>query len=145
DFVAPYALWIPLLSLLGWWAVEMARAFRRRAKPTLTLLSAPVAAALVHALYIVGVGGDFMHGRLLLPFRFSAKAPLSIVALPLPNAEVGKLQATFGLSYGAVPFLALLLSWWAVRDGSPHLLLWPALGIGGIMLPGIYFLVAEAN
>jgi arabinofuranosyltransferase len=40
-----------------------------------------VAGGLVHALYIVRVGGDFMHARMLLPTTFMVLLPVSVVAV----------------------------------------------------------------
>jgi arabinofuranosyltransferase len=39
------------------------------------------AVALVHALYVVRVGGDFMHVRLLMPAIFAFVAPVAVVPL----------------------------------------------------------------
>ena len=44
--------------------------------------AAPVAAAAVHLLYIVRVGGDFMFARMLLPATFALVCP--VAALPAP-------------------------------------------------------------
>ena len=78
NFVRPYALYAPLaavaaIAYLGW---------RRAARPprTLLLALAPVACGLVHTLYVVRVGGDFMHGRLLLPGFFGILLPVMVVA-----------------------------------------------------------------
>jgi arabinofuranosyltransferase len=40
---------------------------------------AAITCGLLHALYIVRVGGDFMHGRMLLPSLFGALLPLAVV------------------------------------------------------------------
>jgi arabinofuranosyltransferase len=71
DFVGTYALWLPVSLLAIWWAAAVRHAWRQRARQATALLVAPVLAALVHALYVVRVGGDFMHGRLLLPTLFA--------------------------------------------------------------------------
>jgi arabinofuranosyltransferase len=47
------------------------------------VIGAPVAAAVVHAAYVVRVGGDFMHGRFLLPTRFGRLVPVMLVRVPL--------------------------------------------------------------
>jgi arabinofuranosyltransferase len=79
DFVRTYALWVPLVLLLPWWVSLVRRAWRRRAAAAAALLVAPVAGALAHALYVVRVGGDFMHGRLLLPTLFALLLPVAVV------------------------------------------------------------------
>ena len=78
DFVGTYWLWIPGLLLLAW----MVRDARRAPGIARLLLLAPVVAAALHAVWVVRVGGDFMHGRFLLPSFFAALAPLAMVRAP---------------------------------------------------------------
>ena len=59
-------------------AVIEARPGRRH----LVVAAAPVAAAAVHLLYIVRVGGDFMFARMLLPATFALVCPVAAVPLP---------------------------------------------------------------
>jgi arabinofuranosyltransferase len=75
DFVAPYWLLVPLaLVLFG--AVML---LRHRVRPPLAVvLALPVGGAL-HALYLTRSGGDYLHGRLLLPSLFAVLAPLAAV------------------------------------------------------------------
>jgi arabinofuranosyltransferase len=42
------------------------------------LTAVPVSAGLVHALYVVRVGGDFMHARMLLPSLFGVLLPVAV-------------------------------------------------------------------
>ena len=86
DFVSPYALWLPLGALaiiLGLWVSGTWSEGRRR---TVVVALAPAVAGLVHALFVVRVGGDFMHGRLLLFGLFGLAAPVTV--------PVGRLRAT---------------------------------------------------
>ena len=78
DFVGTYWLWIPGLLLLVW----MVRDTRRAPGIARLLLLAPVVAAALHAVWVVRVGGDFMHGRFLLPSLFAALAPPAMVRAP---------------------------------------------------------------
>jgi len=79
NFVSPYALWLPLTALLGYGAAA-ALGLRRRGEPVRALLvGAPMVAGLLHALYVVRVGGDYMHARLLLPSVFAAVMPLAVI------------------------------------------------------------------
>jgi arabinofuranosyltransferase len=79
NFTHPYLLWLPfgLLALAAgvvWW--------RRRRVPAATSGVPPVAALLagvVLAGYIVKVGGDFMHGRMLLPATFCLLLPVLVL------------------------------------------------------------------
>ncbi|HKE72051.1 MAG TPA: hypothetical protein VKB57_00440 [Acidimicrobiales bacterium] len=72
DLAGPYRLWLPV-ALMAVTIVLRLRAEGDRRARTVTL--AMVAAALLHAGYIVAVGGDYMHGRLLLPAFFALGLP----------------------------------------------------------------------
>jgi arabinofuranosyltransferase len=85
DFVGAYSLWIPLLLLLPGWAALLRRARQERDRPAVALLLAPVLGALAHATYVIRVGGDFMHGRLLLPPFFGLLLPVATV---VPSSRV---------------------------------------------------------
>jgi arabinofuranosyltransferase len=79
NFEVTYALAFPIGALLACLALED----RGRPSPMkrALLLGVPVAAAL-HALYVIRVGGDFMHARLLLPSLFALVLPVASVAPP---------------------------------------------------------------
>lgn len=74
DFALPYALPIPLLVLAL--LVLADRRTLRSQRTRLALLTA--LGAVLHALYIVRVGGDYMHGRLLLPSLFALLLPVAV-------------------------------------------------------------------
>jgi arabinofuranosyltransferase len=77
DFGGTYLLFLPLLLLAGicWFQLRALRGAHRY-----VLLSTVVAiTGAVHALYVVEVGGDFMHGRMLLPAFFVLLLPVSVV------------------------------------------------------------------
>src|SRR5262249_55717198 len=100
NFVSPYALFVPIVLLVFASAVLLRRVRHDRA--TVAIVAAPLAGAVVHALYVVRLGGDFMHARLLLPAMF---------ALALPCAVV---QVRRGVALSAALGLALV---WAVVCG----------------------------
>jgi arabinofuranosyltransferase len=93
DFVDTYLLWMPVAVALVIAGVQFRRQRAHGRTPEAILTVVPIGAGLVHALYVVRVGGDFMHGRLLLPSLFAvllpatvgvgtrAKAPLLAVAI----------------------------------------------------------------
>lgn len=84
DFAGTYHLWLPLM-LVGAWAAALLRSARRpRDLPTAVLLLAPMFSALLHGMYVTRVGGDFMHGRLLLPSLFGFLLPLATVVVAVP-------------------------------------------------------------
>jgi arabinofuranosyltransferase len=84
NFISPYYLWLPLALLalaaaVVWW-------WRGRAAVPAGAV-APVAAVLTGALlagYIVKVGGDFMHGRMLLPATFCLLLPVLLLPARIP-------------------------------------------------------------
>ncbi|WP_350337626.1 hypothetical protein [Corynebacterium guaraldiae] len=82
DFVGPYALYLPVLVLLGaalWTFRAQLRPAALRSASTVTYLM--VGAAAVHVLYVLRVGGDFMHGRMLLLPLFAALLPVFVLPL----------------------------------------------------------------
>ncbi|MGH7646423.1 MAG: hypothetical protein ACREMR_12665 [Gemmatimonadales bacterium] len=79
DFAGTYWLAVPcaaLLTLLPSLVREVGGA-RHWTAPALVWL--PLACGLLHAVYVVRLGGDFMHGRMLLPSLFTFVLPLSVV------------------------------------------------------------------
>lgn len=103
DFVQPYLLYVPLALLLRWWLVLAGHAGGRREQAGLLLLVAPLAAGLLHALYVIRIGGDFMHGRFLLPGLFGLCLPVAATWLPAPGRGVRAVLAGW---LGVLPVLA---------------------------------------
>jgi arabinofuranosyltransferase len=89
DLVDPYVLWVPLLVLaVGALAAVAGRRTAGAGRPaprvrvaTLAVVAVPVLASGLLALYVTRVGGDFMHGRMLLPALFCLVLPLMAVPL----------------------------------------------------------------
>jgi arabinofuranosyltransferase len=100
DFLQPYWLLVPLLglALLSWFPSQCQRCKRRDATGVV-LAALPVAAALIHALFITRVGGDFMHGRLLLPALFAVLLPVAMVR---PSSPIQLLAALVILPWAIV-------------------------------------------
>lgn len=94
-----YYLWVPLLGL----AVAGAGMLRR---PGVAALIVPVwCAAVLHATYVVYVGGDFMHARFLLPSIFAVF--MTLAALPVPVGAAQQWRRTAGI--GVVLVWSLLV------------------------------------
>ncbi|MGH4032824.1 hypothetical protein ACQB60_28260 [Actinomycetota bacterium Odt1-20B] len=75
NFVLPYRLWLPLGALAVLAVLFVVRlVVRRRAVPPLVV--APLLSGALSLLYVTRVGGDFMHGRMLLPGLFLLVLPL---------------------------------------------------------------------
>ncbi|MEE9284626.1 MAG: hypothetical protein V3V35_02740, partial [Dehalococcoidia bacterium] len=85
DLLQPYWLLVPLLglALLAWLPAQLQR-WSRRDLPGLAVAGMPVAAALVYALFITRIGGDSMHGRMLLPAVFALMLPVAVIAVSNP-------------------------------------------------------------
>jgi arabinofuranosyltransferase len=83
DFGATYALWLPFVLLAGWWIAEMRQRWVAACWSELAVWVAPVVGGLADVAYVVRVGGDFMHGRMLLPGVLSCVLPLAVVGIPL--------------------------------------------------------------
>ncbi|WP_164701770.1 hypothetical protein [Modestobacter sp. KNN46-3] len=80
DLVGPHLLWLPLALVLAALALLAPRAGWRPRE--WSLVAVVLVAALLHAAYVVRVGGDFMHGRLLLPSLFLVLCPVMVVPVP---------------------------------------------------------------
>jgi arabinofuranosyltransferase len=97
DFALAYLLVIPLAPLLAWWSTKVWQVWRRHDWTIGAALVAPVLAAVAHAGYVVRAGGDFMHGRLLLPSLFGLLLPVATVILPLDKRDVRHCRIAFAV------------------------------------------------
>jgi arabinofuranosyltransferase len=79
DLVWTYALWLPLVALVGWSAFAGRDLWRRGERDRALLVAAPIVGAVVHTLAVVGAGGDDAHARALLPSVFAALMPAAVV------------------------------------------------------------------
>lgn len=87
DYAGRYVLVLPLLVIvLAIWAPMLA-ARRELCMGASALLLSPVVGGALHALFVIRVGGDFMHGRFLLPATFCVLMPFAAVALGCTLSE----------------------------------------------------------
>ncbi|MFE7072766.1 hypothetical protein ACFU96_22050 [Streptomyces sp. NPDC057620] len=100
DLAQPYLLWVPVLfvavalvpargSLRGPGGLRVSGGLRGPGVVRVVPALAPVVAGLLCWLYVVKVGGDFMHGRMLLPGLLLMLLPVFVV----PVTRVGTLAA----------------------------------------------------
>ncbi|WP_228539133.1 flagellar motor control protein ZomB [Nocardia sp. XZ_19_385] len=98
DFAGPYYLLIPVLVLLvvgvlaararrthgerQRWTVQRVREWLRSPGAVVTIV---ITAGLLLTVYALRVGGDFMHGRMLLPQLFLLLLPVAVIPLELPE------------------------------------------------------------
>jgi len=91
NFLSPYTLWLPLICCLPLLVLPVRRWWRGGDRVGVVLLLTPLVAGLVDVLYVVHLGGDYMHARLLLPGFFAFCLPIAVplrrqaapMALPL--------------------------------------------------------------
>jgi arabinofuranosyltransferase len=77
-----YWIWFPLIVIAFGAYVPLLRRLTRQTDRRAALVAAAFGfGGIVHALYVVRVGGDFMHARLLLPSLFAVAAPVAVVPL----------------------------------------------------------------
>lgn len=107
NLVGPYLLWVPLLILLvaavvvarttpriprerpvGW------RRWQARLRSPAAVVTLILVAALALLVYSLRVGGDFMHGRMLLPVLFCLLAPVAVLPVRLPHGDPDNRWAT---------------------------------------------------
>jgi len=98
NFITPYHLWLTFALLTATIAYRwLARHDRRVAVATVAMLAAGAA----HALYITAIGGDYMHGRLLLPAFFAIAIPASLAVHP-EAMRVASPARSFLVGLGAI-------------------------------------------
>lgn len=93
-FAKPHLLYVPLAVL-----AVVAVAGRVLPRPRV-VVAAPVIAALLLAVFVVRVGGDFMHGRLLLPSTLLLVAPVLVLPLNRLMAVALPILVAWGLYIG---------------------------------------------
>jgi len=83
DLAGPYALVIPVaLLVVAAATLPWRRWIGDRDRGRLAVVLAPVLGGVASAVYVVRLGGDFMHGRMLLPALFALVLPISVWTLP---------------------------------------------------------------
>ena len=80
NLFVPYALWLPVAALLAWAVLSARDLWRGSNRERALLVAAPIAAGALQAFYVVRLGGDYMHARMLLPAVFAVLMPVAVVA-----------------------------------------------------------------
>lgn len=103
DFVGPYVLWLPvgIVSLVG---IALVWTHRRQGgiRQPATVVAVLVVCSLLHFFYVVRVGGDFMHGRMLLLPLFAFLLPLFVLPLRIMGSAVAGVLVSAGLAAWAI-------------------------------------------
>ncbi|MCP2294748.1 arabinofuranosyltransferase [Nocardia amikacinitolerans] len=153
DLVGPYYLWIPLLVLLVL-GVVVARSATAGAKPAATegrlrrfsaWLRSPAAvvtlvlvSGFLLTIYALRVGGDFMHGRMLLPQLFLLLLPVAVIPLRLPEGGLRTVNWSF-----AVILIAWLgtLGWALFASGTTAIKTGTKISSSGIVDERVYYVL----
>jgi arabinofuranosyltransferase len=98
DLAGPYLLVVPAVGLAAWALTSLAGGPAPDRRYAVVAVG-PMAAGLLHAVYVVRVGGDFMHGRLLLPALFGVLAPVAV--LPVTRRMATALAAVAVTAWAA--------------------------------------------
>jgi len=104
DFASPYHLWIPLAVLLVLFLLTGQHLSRAGA----VRCAAAAGSGLLMALYVIAIGGDFMHARMLLAPVFTLLLPVMLVPVPKPRA---------GLANASLSLLVAITGVWAAGAG----------------------------
>jgi arabinofuranosyltransferase len=88
DLVQPYWLWVAAVAVVVGGYLPLV-ALQRRRRRVLGVVAVFLGGGLVIGTYVVAVGGDYLHGRLLLPAVFAVLAP--VAAVPVRPAHAGAL------------------------------------------------------
>ncbi|BCN46882.1 hypothetical protein GS894_22880 [Rhodococcus hoagii] len=144
NLVDPYKLWVPILLLcvagLVVWLLRRPVPSRQPAAPDSahssrvhrfrTWLRSPGAAVafmlgsgIVSAAYSIRVGGDFMHGRTLLPALFCLLLPVAVVPVRLPTRRDREDRRAMIVGVVSLATWAGVVGWalWAANsDGMPN-------------------------
>jgi arabinofuranosyltransferase len=146
TFIDTYGVWIPILVLAVTAYVPLFRRYRQQAhRRAVLVIAAFVLGGAVEALYVVRVGGDWMHARLLLPALFLIVAPVAVV--PMTRRFLGALLvapwaivAVAGLrsvddqprAFPGGPANAITVADFGMDAGSPQR--------AAFMDPGVYYI-----
>ncbi|NUR24702.1 MAG: hypothetical protein HOV83_02425 [Catenulispora sp.] len=79
NFEKPYAMWFPAVLALAFGVGYVWRT--RPSRRLLAVVAAPMVAAFLQAVYVLKVGGDFMHGRMWIPVVLLGLLPMLLVPL----------------------------------------------------------------
>jgi arabinofuranosyltransferase len=134
NFVAPYALWIPLALAIPLVAVRISHWWTRHDRLGVVVLATPLVAAIVDLLYVARVGGDYQHARLLLPGFMALCLPLSVgtkqlrtlVVIPVVGIVIwsvacgGWLRFSTGGFYRSDHGITDERTIWITATSSPH-------------------------
>jgi arabinofuranosyltransferase len=137
NFVSPYTLWLPLVLAVPFVVAPARSWWSRGDRVGVVVLLTPVVVAAADVVYVVHVGGDYMHARLLLPGFFALCLPVFVTrrqlrgALAVPAAVIAVWAVVCGGWLRYVPpkvtsldprtvFISNERNNWISATGNPH-------------------------
>ena len=106
NFFGFYELLLPLSILLIFWVELLGRSLGERDWMRFATLLMPSICGLAYGIYVLKVGGGFMHGRLFLPPLFGFLLP--VAAIPL-HRRGGAWSHTAGRVWGTIAIVVWML------------------------------------
>jgi arabinofuranosyltransferase len=103
NFISPYLLWIPLLLLPVLFPLTVGR---RLDRADIVRCAAVAGSGALMAAYVTAIGGDFMHGRMLLPATFALLLPVMALPVPALSSQVTR-TAVSGVYVAVIALWAL--------------------------------------
>ncbi|MEU4840853.1 flagellar motor control protein ZomB [Nocardia testacea] len=161
DLAGPYYLYVPLVVLLlaGLVAarahyvrpdtgtvVDPAagrfRQFRERLRSPSAVVALVLGAAVLLTIYALRVGGDFMHGRMLLPQLFLFLLPVAVLPVRLPEGGLRSLTRREAPTF-AVLVVALVgtVAWALLASGTTAIKTGTHINKSGIVDERIYYVL----
>ncbi|MHB8429459.1 MAG: hypothetical protein ACYDDZ_02875 [Acidimicrobiales bacterium] len=104
NFVAPYTLWLPFALAAPLVCGRFASWWHRGDRIGVVVLSAPIVAGMADVIYVVYIGGDYMHARLLLPGFFALCLPV--------YASLRQLRTLMVVPVAAIAVWAVVCAGW---------------------------------
>lgn len=119
----------------GRWQARVHR-FRTWLRTPSAVVTLFLGCALLLQVYSLRVGGDFMHGRMLLPVLFCLILPVAVIPIRLPAPGRGKVPALVGV----VGFLAVL-GWAYIASNTTAMTTGTTIGRSGIVDERAYYVL----
>ena len=116
DFLTTYQWWIPLGLLVAVAFIPLLRSrVIRESRAMQALVVSPLIAGVVHAVYVIHVGGDFMHARMLLPSLWCMLLPGAVIVV-----RTWRLVGALGIAAWVVVCALFLRVGYIVRDTTTN-------------------------
>ncbi|MFQ6229457.1 flagellar motor control protein ZomB [Nocardia sp. NPDC002869] len=161
DLAGPYYLYVPLVVLLAaglvaarahylrpdtGTAVDPAagrlRQFRERLRSPSAVVALVLGAAMLLTIYALRVGGDFMHGRMLLPQLFLFLLPVAVLPVRLPEGGLRSLTRREAPTFAfLVVALVGTVAWALLASGTTAIKSGTHINKSGIADERIYYVL----